>query len=184
MTIYLSIIVATFNSRESLPNLLKSLKPTDKNLLFEVIFIDNCSTDGTIELIKEYEKTSDINIKLYSEQDNGISDAFNKGVKYSNGKFCLIIGSDDFLVEDWQKKINLTKNLKNDIISFAAIHQNKLGNLLHIPVNNFSYIKSQMCIPHTSTLVLREICVRFPFDEKYKLAMDYDFFLNIYLDNY
>ena len=184
MTIYLSVIIATYNSGNCLPELLKSLKPIDNNLLYELIFIDNCSTDGTIELIREYEKTVDINIKLYYEKDSGISDAFNKGVKYSSGKFCLMIGSDDFLVNGWQKKISFTKKLKNDVISFAAIHQNKLGNLLHIPVDDFSYIKSQMCIPHTSTLVLREVCNRFPFDEKYKLAMDYDFFLNIYLNNY
>ena len=46
----------------------------------EYVIVDGGSTDGTLDIIKKYEKYVDV---LISEPDNGISDAFNKGIKVS-----------------------------------------------------------------------------------------------------
>ena len=76
----ISIITATKNSIETLHNSLNSIRSQSyKNI--EHIIIDNKSTDGTVELLKDYKSTSKIhNVKLISEKDLGIYDAINKGI--------------------------------------------------------------------------------------------------------
>lgn len=60
----------------------------------EHIVIDGASTDGTIELLKEYETAG--SIRLFSEPDNGVYDAMNKGILHANGKYINFLNSDDF----------------------------------------------------------------------------------------
>tara|TARA_B100001057_G_scaffold411468_1_gene427112 strand:+ start:7254 stop:8021 length:768 start_codon:yes stop_codon:yes gene_type:complete len=91
-----SIITATFNSEMHLEETLKSIK-NQKNKDYEVIIIDGHSVDTTIEIIKRYEDL--INFCLI-EKDNGIYDAFNKGLKYANGKYIVFVNSDDVLTPE------------------------------------------------------------------------------------
>ena len=73
----ISIITATYNSQNIIQQLITSLSnQTDKR--FEWIVIDGNSKDDTIKLLKT---VNNINITLISENDNGIYDAINKGIK-------------------------------------------------------------------------------------------------------
>ena len=58
------------------------------------MIIDGASTDGTINLLEEYKKRECI--QYFSEPDNGIYDAMNKGIKKSIGKYVVFLNSDDF----------------------------------------------------------------------------------------
>ena len=59
----------------------------------EHIVIDGASTDGTVEILKEYEKKGWI--KFYSEPDKGVDDAYNKGNQKASGKYVAWMNSDD-----------------------------------------------------------------------------------------
>lgn len=59
----------------------------------EHIIIDGASNDGTLKFLKTFEKKGQI--KVYSEPDKGIYDAFNKGLHYAKGKYIAFMGSDD-----------------------------------------------------------------------------------------
>ena len=105
----LSIIILTWNSleyiKQTLPPLLKqSLKD------IEYIYVDNGSTDGTVEYIKEQiKKNKQRNIKLMENSTNlGISIAKNKGVKESKGEYLLLI-DDDILIENPEFSSNIIK---------------------------------------------------------------------------
>lgn len=65
---------------------------TYKNI--EHLVIDGASTDGTIELLNQYRQKGLIN--YYSEPDNGIYDAMNKGILKAKGKYVVCLNSDDF----------------------------------------------------------------------------------------
>ena len=86
----ISLITLTKNSEETIESTLKSVK-NQNTKIFENIFIDCISKDNTINIIK----SSNLNIKIISEKDKGIYDAFNKGIKNSSGDIIGFLNSDD-----------------------------------------------------------------------------------------
>lgn len=86
-----SLITVVLNNKELLEKTIESvLNQNFKN--FEYIIIDGGSNDGTLEILKKYNNKIDY---WLSERDNGIYDAFNKGMELSKGEYLGIINSDD-----------------------------------------------------------------------------------------
>ena len=88
---FFSIITVVLNAREDLANTIQSLKEQSFKK-FEYIVIDGNSTDGSKELI---ERNKDFISKYLIENDNGIYDAMNKGLKISKGKYVGFINAGD-----------------------------------------------------------------------------------------
>ena len=89
-----SIIIPTFNSQKTIKRCIDSVQfQTFKD--FEIIVVDNYSTDDTIQIIRTYD-----NIKIYQEKNNGIiAHSRNVGIKVSSGKWICFLDSDDW----WEK---------------------------------------------------------------------------------
>ena len=86
-----SIITPTFNSAKTIQSNLDSIKSqTFKD--YQLIIIDNNSTDETVEIIK---KNNIPNVKFLIENDLGIFDAINKGIKISDNDLISVLHSDD-----------------------------------------------------------------------------------------
>ena len=90
MSITVSIITATHNSASTLSECIKSV--TSQSIPVEHIFIDCGSTDSTLDIIKQESPNSIV----ISEQDQGIYDALNKGIKIATGEVVGILHADDF----------------------------------------------------------------------------------------
>jgi glycosyltransferase involved in cell wall biosynthesis len=92
----LSIITINFNNRQGLEKTVKSVtNQTFGN--FDYIVIDGGSTDGSTEIIKNYES----NISYWvSEKDKGIYNAMNKGIAIAKGEYLLFLNSGDYLDEN------------------------------------------------------------------------------------
>ena len=91
----ISIITPTFNSEKTIEKNVESiLKQSFKE--FEHIIIDNLSHDNTLDIIKKLYKDSPLNLRIISEKDNGISEAFNKGINIASGDILTILNSDDY----------------------------------------------------------------------------------------
>jgi len=92
----ISIITTSLNSSKTIEKTIQSvLNQSYDNI--EFIIVDGNSTDGTIDIIKKYEKFIDFWI---SENDNGIFDGMNKGIKISTGDIIGILNSDDIYTKD------------------------------------------------------------------------------------
>lgn len=94
-TPFFSIIIPTFNSTRTLQNALDSLylqHMTD----FEIVIVDGLSHDNTLEIITKNTRVNPF-IKFISERDDGVYDAFNKGLKLATGEWIYFLGSDDRL---------------------------------------------------------------------------------------
>lgn len=90
---FFSIIVPTYNSKKFIRNCLDSiLSQTFKN--FEVIVIDDGSTDNTLNILKEYEK-KDSRIFFYHFENAGISVARRRGISLACGDYLIFVDSDD-----------------------------------------------------------------------------------------
>lgn len=94
MSLFLSIITATYNAAGILPQLLDSLvSQTCQD--FEVIIQDGGSEDKTAAIVATY--TDRLDLIWNSEPDNGIYDAWNKALPRIRGEWVLFLGADDKL---------------------------------------------------------------------------------------
>ncbi|MBX9782834.1 MAG: glycosyltransferase [Chitinophagaceae bacterium] len=101
-----SIIIPTYNSAATIEACLESIviqSCTD----WEVLIMDAISTDETIHLSETIAKT-DRRIRIFSEKDQGIYDAMNKGIAKAKGQWIYFMGSDDRLFDE-----TVLKKIKN-----------------------------------------------------------------------
>ena len=91
----ITVITAVYNSETHLEESILSLHKQNYDNI-EHIIIDGGSTDNSLEIIKKYDTKIDYWI---SEKDFGIYDAFNKGMKLSNGDYLGFLNSDDIYAE-------------------------------------------------------------------------------------
>lgn len=92
----ISIIVPVYNVEAYLKECLNSLLNQDFNGEYEIICVNDGSTDNSIEILKEYEKTND-KIVLVDQKNKGLSGARNTGFKNAKGKYIMFLDSDDYL---------------------------------------------------------------------------------------
>ena len=137
----ISIITATSNSQNFIGSNINSINDqTYKN--YEHIIIDNNSQDNTLEIIKNNGK----NVKIISEKDNGIYDAFNKGIDLSTGEIISIINSDDYFADEkvLEEVSKVFNNYDVDIV-YGDLKYVKRGNTN----KNVRYWKSNSYIPNS-----------------------------------
>lgn len=107
----LSVITINYNNRDGLRKTIESVvNQTCKD--FEYVIIDGGSTDGSVDVIKEY--ADRINYWV-SEPDNGCYHAMNKGVKVATGEYVIFMNSGDGFytndVVDYFVKLNATEDV-------------------------------------------------------------------------
>lgn len=113
----LSIITINYNNAEGLRKTLASVaSQTYRDI--EHIIVDGASTDGSVDVIKEYENQlnithSTINLLWSSEKDNGIYNAMNKGIEIALGKRVVNAFNRSELVEDKNKGCEMDINAFN-----------------------------------------------------------------------
>ena len=95
----LSIIIVSYNTKEFLKACIESIYKTTKNIKFEIIVVDNNSSDGTDELISNLKfKISNFHF-VQNGANLGFSKANNVGVKEALGKYILFLNSDTLIYE-------------------------------------------------------------------------------------
>lgn len=130
--IKLSVIIPVYNSeRKGLANCLDSLtRQSFKD--FELILINDGSTDNSFTICKEFEK-KDSRIRTISKENTGVSDSRNTGLSIASGEYITFIDSDDFVEQDYLKE--LISNAYNSDLVICGIKQ-------HFP-NNEKIFKTQ-----------------------------------------
>ena len=98
-----SLILTTYNCKENLIKTFKSIEEQDYPNI-EVCISDSCSTDGTLEVIKEYAQTSKHSVVYKSEKDSGIYDGINRSIQMSSGDY-LEIMNDEYTCTDAISKL-------------------------------------------------------------------------------
>lgn len=94
----ISIITATYNSAATLRDTLDSiLRQTYQD--YEVVIQDGLSKDNTLDIAREYEERFGGRLKIYSEKDEGLYDAMNRGIAHATGDIIGILNSDDFYAD-------------------------------------------------------------------------------------
>src|SRR3972149_4868765 len=101
MSLYISVVVCTYNRSDLLKSCLHSLnEQTINRNHYEVIIVDNNSTDQTEEVANSFTKQY-INFRYCKELKQGLSHARNRGYKEACGKYVAYVDDDCKLPEQW-----------------------------------------------------------------------------------
>lgn len=175
-----TIITATFNAAKFLNSTIESIK-AQKFRSFEWIIIDANSTDTTTCIIQK--NISIFNLYI-SEKDNGIYDAWNKGIKNSSGQWIAFIGAGDLLLDsalqDYADLIYSFEKKEHNFISSKAIIIN--SNSLHPKIIGRKFSSSEfkkfMSISHVGAMHHKSLFDSFGlFSQDFRSSSDYEFLL-------
>ncbi|VGO21662.1 glycosyltransferase family 2 protein [Pontiella sulfatireligans] len=189
----ISIITASWNSENSIADTQRSLAmqdyPRDQ---IEWIVVDGASTDRTIERIKAGSFQPD---KFVSEQDSGIYDALNKGVRMATGDVVGFLHADDFFASpEALNRISCafeyagTNAVYADLQYVRPLATGEFGVVRHWKSGDFCREKLQWgwMPPHPTLYLKREVyeqvqlaCGEY-FDTSFSCAADYDFMMRIF----
>jgi len=110
-----SIITVVFNGRALLPGTVESVRRQTYTGI-EYLIVDGGSTDGTVDLIREYAAGMP-NLRWISEKDRGLYDAMNKGLRMATGEFVWFLNCGDHLhAPDTVEKIAALVGSETDVL--------------------------------------------------------------------
>ena len=174
----LSIITINLNNAEGLRKTIESVvfqTFTD----YEYIIIDGASTDGSVDIIKQY---ADKITYWVSEPDKGIYNAMNKGILQAKGEYCLFLNSGDWLLDDSVLDNIFSVVFDDDIVYGNVIKISDNGQEVYkgcaeLGISLYSLTVKRMV--HQACLIKRELFTTFGlYSESYKIASDWKFFVD------
>ena len=170
-----SIIIPTFNSSVILKSALESILNQSYDN-YEILIMDGASTDNTIEIVQSYK---DERIKIYSEPDNGIYDAMNKGIKVATGQWLYFLGSDDELYENniLEKIYTLIKRSKSKVIYGNALIIGDAGWAKNQAIYDGEFTLNKLInknICHQSIFYNQIVFKKKTYNTLYNICADYD----------
>lgn len=95
----LSVVIVSYNVKELLKNCLESVLKYTQNIKYEIIVVDNNSTDDSISYLRNLSGLSNLKIIL-SKENGGFSKGNNLGIKEAKGKYILLLNPDTLLIEN------------------------------------------------------------------------------------
>lgn len=178
----ITILTASYNAAATIEQTIVSVVYQDYPNL-EYIIIDGGSTDGTIDILKKYEKDG---LRWISEPDRGLYDALNKGVGMASGEYIEVLGGDDALVDqNIISRIVHQIELNTDILCGQAWCVDEKSSMQFPYFNEIARNKETYqggMVPHAAMFARKELLLQHPFDINYRIAADYKFFLQCYYD--
>lgn len=175
----ISIITVSYNSESTIEETLKSITSQEYDNM-EYIIVDGGSADQTLSIIERYRKKISI---VISEKDNGISDAFNKGIAMATGDIIGIINSDDIMLPDTLSTLSQEFDATTDIYRMNVIIWNPdtQQKFREIPSLAFPITPLSIHVSHQGTFVTKKAYQKYgAFDVNLKYVMDRDFLTRCY----
>ncbi|MFN7684632.1 MAG: glycosyltransferase family 2 protein [Oligoflexia bacterium] len=178
-----SIVTPTFNSARTVLDTVRSIL-SQSYTDWEHIVVDNCSTDNTLDLVRDkYKKANQLpRLKVICERDKGISDAFNKGILASSGDVIHILNSDDqyAATDSLARVMSAFENPAIDLVHGSIIFDDPVyGSQVRGPLN--CPVTDAMPFQHPATFVRKRVYDRVGlFDLSYRYAMDYEWVVRLF----
>ena len=186
-----SIIIPTYNRADLLPRTIGSvLNQTFRN--FELIVVDDGSTDNTREVVKKFEE-KDLRVKyIWQENSGGPAKPKNTGIKVAKGKFIAFLDDDDeWLPEKLEKQIKLFRNTSNNLAfvgcNILVIEEEKNKIIKRVKMSNYSkgvffkkLLEGNFIFTSSSVLIKKEVLDKVGFfDTNLKYADDWDLWVRV-----
>ena len=178
-----SIITVSFNSAKTIADTIDSVLSQDFPEI-EYIIVDGCSTDGTVDIIRQNENRIS---QCISEKDQGMYDAMNKGIAMATGDVIGILNSDDVymnahVISDLMRLMHSqnTEVVFADLILVDSSNQNKVLRYYDSGRFHPNKFKYGWMPAHPTVFVKRELYQRVgKFSTTYQIAADYEMLIRM-----
>lgn len=153
----ISVVTATYNRARLLPRMIDSVLNQTYEA-FELIIVDDGSTDQTKEVVQDYQ---DDRIKFICQANAGANAARNAGIAASQGDWIIVLDSDDEALSDWLENIAAVATIEEQagIISCGAIwiyqNSNRTSETAALPYNKGAIYDNQSFLFLSGTYAVR-----------------------------
>lgn len=140
----ISVIVPVYNSSKYLHQCVNSL--LDQSLKdIELIFVDDGSTDNSLQILEEYQRKDD-RVVIFKQENKYAGVARNNGMKHAKGKYMIFLDSDDYFEKDMLRKLYLVSEANRTEITFFGyyLYDEIIGKDIKVP---FAYDKTTVFDP-------------------------------------
>lgn len=178
----ISFIIPVYNSERTIATCLLSVLNQNTDIKYEILVIDDGSTDLTKKIVKEFSNNYSC-VRYIYKKNAGVASARNLGISLSNGEYLIFIDSDDFV----------ENNFFNDIVGYDKydltifeFNKSNVNNLLHFYSNNekkdiFSYLFNNKLFNPVWNKIYKKSKIKQLFSEDMVMAEDLVF--NIFYFN-
>lgn len=150
--IKLSVVIVNWNVREPLKECLESIFKTSRDMELEVIVVDNNSSDGSVEMVKE--KFPSV-VLIENNRNSGFGAANNQGIRISKGEYILILNPDTVIFPNLLQRMTVFLDQNSDAGAVGPKILNPDGSIQFECARNFP-------TPLTEFFVLSTLYKRFP----------------------
>lgn len=185
---HVSVLMPVLNARQTLAKTANSIL-NQNDCEFELIWVDNGSTDGSLEIAKTFAQ-NDSRVKIIYEDRKGISFALNTGLKYCTGKYIARIDADDLMLPGrlQSQMIYLNEHPEIGLVSGKVQYAgNEIGKGYHAYVDmlntwmNETTIRQHRFIEspfaHPSVMFRNELIAKYGMYTEENIPEDYELWL-------
>lgn len=135
----ISIIVPVYNAEEFITTTIENLLA--QNVDKEIILVNDGSTDGSLQILKEFEGLYDC-VRVIDKPNGGVSSARNKGIEAAKGDFLMFVDSDDLLEDGTLQQVQQNFSDEIDIVFYSYKHVAADGHVIsaisYMPTGKYS----------------------------------------------
>jgi len=189
--IRVSILLCVYNAESSITECLESLERQSFKE-FEIVLINDGSTDNTSDLILDFMKAGNLTIKYYEQENRGLTVSLNRAIDLAEGEYLARMDADDIAHPERLERSHkfITEN-NLDFMCTRAMRFNSRGDIGLFPSQSFSVeekalsprlMKFGNMFAHGTFFAKREVFKKLRYDERFRTAQDYDFLCRLVKD--
>lgn len=175
-----SIITVTWNAASTIAPTLRSVE-RQTSTDYELLIIDGASTDDTLSIVRS---ASIASLRVFSEPDNGLYDAMNKGISRARGRYLVFLNAGDAFADDTVLARVAALTADNPGVIYGQTQlvdegRNVVGRRhLSAPkvLTTDSFLRG-MVVCHQAFFVRRDLAPQY--DLRYRLSADYDWCIRV-----
>lgn len=182
----LSCVTVCLNDKKNLVATLDSLIEQTYNN-FEVIVVDGASSDGSIDIIKNYQQKflkKKIPFKFISEKDKGIFDAMNKGIFKASGEWIIFMNAGDTpaAIDTFELIFKNNEYKSIDVLYGNSIQIYPNGKKRKNKGKTADFFSKGMVVEHQGILTRTDLLKTTPYETTYRIAADYAWYSKAYTE--
>lgn len=182
----ISVITVSYNAIEALA--LTAASVLDQTCLdYEYIVVDGASSDGTRALLgrleRDFASCSSCSFRYVSEPDGGIYEAMNKGAQMAEGRWVIYLNAGDRFHdgEVLARAADILRDTSASLVYGDTLYDYGDRRQLLRADKPLSDLAKRMIFCHQSVFVLRALYLAHPYDLRYRVCADFEFFNAMYL---